>query len=96
MMGTGSTNLFDPDLDRGAPAPATTGAAPIRHLSQIELAGRWCISPRTLERWRWLKQGPSYLALGGRIVYRLEDVEGFESANRQELPTRISVERRHA
>ena len=24
-----------------------------RHLSQIELAARWNISHRTLERWRW-------------------------------------------
>jgi hypothetical protein len=51
--------------------------APIR-LNQIELARRWKISPRTLERWRWLKLGPRYLKLGGRVAYRLEDVEAFE------------------
>ena len=26
----------------------------IRHLNQIELAARWNISHRTLERWRWV------------------------------------------
>lgn len=57
----------------------------VRHLNQIELAQRWRISPRTLERWRWLDQGPHYLKIGGRIVYRLEDVEAFESEKRREV-----------
>jgi hypothetical protein len=51
-----------------------------RHLNQIDLARRWKLSERTLERWRWLEQGPSYLKIGGRVVYRLEDVEAFEKA----------------
>lgn len=50
----------------------------IKHLNQIELSRRWSLSPRTLERWRWLKFGPDYLKLGGRVVYRVEDVEAFE------------------
>jgi hypothetical protein len=53
---------------------------PVRHLNQIELSRRWSISPRTLERWRWLKAGPQYLKIGGRVVYRLDDVEAFESS----------------
>ena len=52
----------------------------VTHLNQIELARRWRLSPRTLERWRWLKQGPAYLKLGGRIAYRLEDIEMFEAS----------------
>jgi hypothetical protein len=48
------------------------------HLTQLELGRRWAISPRTLERWRWLRQGPPYLKIGGRVVYRLEDIEQFE------------------
>ena len=50
----------------------------IRHLNQVQLSRRWSISPRTLERWRWLQQGPQYLKIGGRVVYRLDDVEAFE------------------
>lgn len=53
---------------------------PVRHMHQAELARRWNISPRTLERWRYLNQGPAFLKLGGRILYRLEDVEAFEAA----------------
>lgn len=51
---------------------------PISHLNQVQLARRWSLSPRTLERWRWREQGPAYLKVGGRVVYRLEDVEAFE------------------
>jgi hypothetical protein len=50
----------------------------IRHLNQIELAARWNISHRTLERWRWTGEGPQYIKIGGRVVYRLEDVEAYE------------------
>jgi hypothetical protein len=48
-------------------------------LNQTELSRRWGISPRTLERWRWLGEGPRFLKLGGRVVYRLEDIEAFEA-----------------
>jgi hypothetical protein len=47
-------------------------------LNQIELARRWKVSPRTLERWRWLSQGPRYLKLGGRVLYRVSDIESYE------------------
>ena len=50
------------------------------HLTQRDLARRWSVSPRTLERWRWLRQGPAYLKLGGVVVYRVEDVEAYEAA----------------
>jgi hypothetical protein len=36
------------------------------------------LSPRTLERWRWERKGPRHLKVGGRVLYRLEDVEAFE------------------
>lgn len=51
----------------------------ITHLNQVELSRRWRISPRTLERWRWFGQGPQYLKIGGRVVYRLEDIEAYEA-----------------
>lgn len=57
-----------------------TAPRPLSHLHQVELARRWRISPRTLERWRWLKEGPPYLKIGGRVVYRVQDVEAFEAA----------------
>ena len=55
----------------------------LRHLNQIDLARRWRVSPRTLERWRWLKRGPAYLKLGGHVVYRIEDIEAYEAERRR-------------
>ena len=58
----------------------------VRHLNQVELSRRWNISPRTLERWRWLGQGPAHLKIGGRVLYRLQDIEAFEAAQLR-MPT---------
>jgi hypothetical protein len=54
-------------------------ASELRHLNQVQLSRRWNISPRTLERWRWLKSGPMYLKIGGRVLYRVQDVEQYEA-----------------
>jgi hypothetical protein len=58
--------------------------SPLRHMTQIDLARRWRISPRTLERWRWLNQGPRYIKIGGRVVYRVADIEMFEATRAYE------------
>lgn len=55
----------------------------LKHLTQKELAWRWCLSARTLERWRWLGQGPVFLKIGGRVAYRVADIEAFEQAQLQ-------------
>ncbi|PZX19962.1 helix-turn-helix protein [Palleronia aestuarii] len=47
-------------------------------LNQKELAKRWTISHRTLERWRWAGEGPAYMKIGGHVVYRMADIEAFE------------------
>jgi predicted site-specific integrase-resolvase len=48
------------------------------HLTRSELARRWQLSGRTLDRWRVAGTGPAWLELNGRIRYRLEDVDAFE------------------
>jgi hypothetical protein len=58
-------------------------------LTQTELAKRFRISPRTLERWRWLKTGPQYHKLGGKIVYAIADVEAYERRRRAETHSSI-------
>ena len=65
-----------------------------QHLNQKQLAERWNISPHTLERWRLLGEGLPFLKIGGRVVYRLVDVEAFESARlrtRTDLPATKSL-----
>ena len=59
----------------------------IIHYDQRDLANRWRLSPRTLERWRWERIGPTFLKIGGRVVYRLSDIEDFEQSQ-----VRASVE----
>ena len=51
-------------------------------LNQVRLADRWQISPRTLERWRWTGEGPAFVKIGGRVVYRIADVEAYENGRR--------------
>ena len=51
----------------------------LHHLNQRDLARRWGLSPRTLERWRWTGEGPAFLKVGGRVAYRLQDIEAWEA-----------------
>jgi len=73
-----------------AQTSSTLPDRPVRHLNQTELSRRWSLSPRTLERWRWRRQGPDYLKIGGRVVYRLEDIEAFEAAQTRNATVRLS------
>ena len=47
-------------------------------LSPRELASRWGLSEKTLERWRMLGTGPVFLKLGGRVLYQVKEVEAHE------------------
>jgi hypothetical protein len=76
----GGGTILSTALTRG---PRTAEAslaerARLVHLNQVQLARRWALSPRTLERWRWLQEGPKYVKVGGRVLYRLADIEAFE------------------
>ncbi len=62
----------------------------IRHLNQNALAARWNISPRTLERWRWAGEGPLFIKPGGRVVYRLKEVEAFEAEQIRQATPNVS------
>lgn len=56
-----------------------TGAPPLpAMLTQAELARRWRLTVRTLDRWRAAETGPACLMLNGRVRYRAEDVLAFE------------------
>lgn len=42
-----------------------------------DLAQRLGVSPRTLEHWRLNQQGPPYVRVGRRVVYREGDVAAW-------------------
>jgi hypothetical protein len=52
-----------------------------RYFDQHELAERWGVSPRSLERWRWRRTGPRWVKVGSKVRYREQDVLAFEEAN---------------
>ena len=52
-------------------------------LNPRELAARWRVSAKTLERWRNDGCGPVYVKLHGRILYRLTEIESFEARRTQ-------------
>jgi DNA-binding transcriptional MerR regulator len=68
--------------------PKGTDMSPT-YLSQTELAQRFRVSPRTLERWRWKKIGPNYIRLEGKVVYSLADIEAYERRRRAETHSSI-------
>ncbi|MBS1214290.1 MAG: hypothetical protein H6R26_2907, partial [Proteobacteria bacterium] len=48
-------------------------------INENELAERWGISPKTLQRWRTEGRGPRYLKLSKRVVYPVDEVLNFEN-----------------
>jgi predicted DNA-binding transcriptional regulator AlpA len=58
------------------PAPAAPHER--RVLSETELAQRWGVSPKTLQRWRTEGRGPKYLKLSKRVTYPLEAITEYE------------------
>lgn len=47
-------------------------------INEVELANRWGLSPKTLQRWRVAGVGPQFMRLGGRVLYRVADIEEYE------------------
>ena len=48
-------------------------------LTEADLASRWGMSPKTLQRWRMEGRGPHYLKLGKRVSYPVKAVIAFEN-----------------
>lgn len=63
-------------------SPHPTAQAPSsgdrRVLNEHELAQRWGLSPKTLQRWRSEGRGPRYLKLSKRVGYPLDTILEFE------------------
>lgn len=62
------------------------------HLTPKQLANRWHLSEKTLERWRHEGSGPLFLKLGNRVLYPLEQIEVTEAQSlRQTFSTGVSA-----
>lgn len=53
------------------------------YLDALELADRWGLHHQTLARWRRTNKGPEFVKVEHptRILYKLSDVEAYESLN---------------
>jgi predicted site-specific integrase-resolvase len=47
-------------------------------LNEVELAERWNLSPKTLQRWRSEGRGPRFMKMSRRVVYPMDEVLEFE------------------
>jgi hypothetical protein len=65
------------------------------YLTQVELAARWRISPRTLERWRWAGEGLPFTKIGGRVLYSLSDIQAYEAAQTRRITGGFTSRRQH-
>ena len=63
--------------------PPSSPSPPKQFLTPEEVSARYGgkISVRTLANWRNLGTGPKYTKLGGRVMYRIADLEAWETAN---------------
>jgi predicted DNA-binding transcriptional regulator AlpA len=67
-----------PQTRSSYPAINTMAPGDRRVLNENELAQRWGVSPKTLQRWRSEGRGPRYLKLSKRVSYPLEAILDFE------------------
>ncbi len=70
--------MASPQTRSSYPAINTLAPGDRRVLNENELAQRWGVSPKTLQRWRSEGRGPRYLKLSKRVSYPLEAILDFE------------------
>lgn len=68
------------DLDMSIPDQAADAMAFLPRLTRAELASLWRVSLRTIERREASGIGPHPIRIGGRVLYRREDVLAWEQA----------------
>jgi len=56
--------------------PAPSAHAERRFLSELELANRWGLSPKTLQRWRGIGKGPVFAKFSKKVGYPLDSQDG--------------------
>ena len=60
------------------------------NLTPRETAQRLRIDHKTLANWRVQGRGPKFVKIGSKVVYRVADVEAFESGNVREHTARAA------
>ena len=71
--------LLVPSVECAVPVVPSEPAREL--LTEKMLADRWVCSVARLQRWRTVSEGPSYLKIVGKVLYRLKDIEAYEEAS---------------
>jgi len=61
----------------------TTAMYSADFLTPAQLLARWkhSVTLATLATWRSRNTGPAYVKVGGKVLYRVSDVEAYEKKN---------------
>ncbi len=60
----------------------TVSSEPSREpLTEKMLADRWVCSVARLQRWRTVGEGPPYLKIVGKVLYRLKEIDAYEEGS---------------
>lgn len=70
-----------PSLNSGVsfsstPTPQSICLSGRRFLSEVELASRWGMSPKTLTRWRGMGRGPVFNKFSKKVAYPIDGENG--------------------
>lgn len=55
-----------------------------RFLNQRDLADRWQVAEKSLERWRYEGKPPIFTKINGKVLYAMEDIEDLEQISRRQ------------
>ena len=59
--------------------------------TETELARRWNVSIKTLQRWRSEERGPPYIKLSKAIRYPVDEIVTYEQAIRQGMAHEVPL-----
>ncbi len=79
-LGVGAQALPLEDVTKNRINPmsisASSASAERRFLTELELANRWGLSPKTLQRWRGLGSGPLFAKFSKKVGYPIDGQGG--------------------
>ena len=76
--GIAKTAVNEPKFEPKLLVPEVPAEPARQLLTEIMLADRWMCSVARLQRWRTVGEGPPYLKIVGKVLYRLKDIETYE------------------
>ncbi len=78
--GIAQTAANEPKFEPPHLAPEVPAEPNRQLLTETMLTDRWVCSVARLQRWRTVGEGPHYLKIVGKVLYRLKDIEAYEEA----------------